>query len=104
TCQLTVERQLTALGHTTKTKTGVRKTVRLLANGIAAASRLPVRIGTMPMIPGARNERMPRQSLQRRWAQAVEEAGFENFHVHDIRHIGLSIIAETGVSMRDVMA
>lgn len=104
TGQLRVERQLTALDHTTKTKTGVGKTVRLLWNGITAASGLPMGIGIMPMVPGASNDRMPRQSLQRRLTQAVEDAEFVNFHIHDIRHIGLSTIAETGVPMKDVMA
>lgn len=100
---ITVERQVTGLGLTTDTKTGQHKTIHLLSTGVAALDRLPARIGAAALIPGARSERMPRISLQRAWARAVEEAGLSNFHIHDIRHIGLSLIAETGVPMKDVM-
>lgn len=100
---ITVERQVTGLGFTTDTKTGQHKTIHLLSPGVAAIDRLPVRIGTAALIPGARAARMPRISLQRTWARAVEEAGFSNFHVHDIRHIGLSLIAEAGRPMKEVM-
>ena len=100
---ITVERQVTGLGLTTDTKTGQHKTIHLLSPGVAAIDRLPARIGMTALIPGARVERMPRISLQRAWARAVEDAGFSNFHVHDIRHIGLSLIAEAGRPMKEVM-
>ena len=100
---LTVERQVTGLGLTTDTKTGVHKTIHLLAPGIAAIDRLPARIGATALIPGARGERMPRISLQRAWARAVRDAGFSNFHIHDIRHIGLSLITESGADLKEVM-
>ena len=100
---ITVERQVTGLGLTTDTKNGQHKTIHLLSPGVAAIDRLPARIGATALVPGARAERMPRISLQRAWSQAVEEAGFSNFHVHDIRHIGLSLITKAGVPMNDVM-
>lgn len=100
---ITVERQVTGLGLTTDTKTGQHKTIHLLAPGVSAIDRLPTRIGTMALVPGARVERMPRVSLQRAWSRAVKEAGLSNFHIHDIRHIGLSMVAATGVPMKDVM-
>ena len=102
--RLKVERQVTGLGHTTRTKTGVIKNLQMFPIGIAAASRLPARVGNAPLIPGARNDRMPRQSLQRQWVTAVKKAGLEDFHVHDIRHIGLSIVMDSGGTMKDVMA
>lgn len=100
---ITVERQVTRLGLTTDTKTGQHKTIHLLAPGVSAIDRLPTRIGSMALVPGARVERMPRISLQRAWSRAVEEAGLSNFHIHDIRHIGLSMVAATGAPMKDVM-
>lgn len=99
-----IERQVTALGLTTDTKTRQHKTIHLLSPGVAAIDRLPMRIGVVPLLPGARTERMPRTSLQRAWSRAVAEAGFSNFHIHDIRHIGLTLIAATGAPMKDVMA
>lgn len=45
---------------------------------------------------------MPRRSLQDTWNNAVIAAGLENFHAHDIRHIGLSLVAEDGASERVV--
>jgi integrase len=101
---LKVERQVTGLGLTTNTKTGNHKVVRLLAPGSAAIERLPASIGSAPLLPGARSNRMPRLSLQRTWVRAVDAAGMENFHLHDIRHIGLSLVAESGAAMREVMA
>jgi integrase len=103
TLLLRVERQVTARGETTDTKTGSRKTIRPLSMGVSALDRIPRSIGTAPLIPGAKSKRLPRLSLQRAWKQAVREAGFENFHIHDIRHIGLSLVAASGAPMKDVM-
>lgn len=104
TGMLTVERQLNRLGITTATKTGLVKKIHLLDVGLIAVERLPARIGSMPLVPGPRSERMPRQSLQRAWKRAVADASFENFHLHDVRHIGLSLVVEAGAPMKDVMA
>jgi len=101
---LTVERQLTARGEITDTKTGSRKTIQPLSVGVSALERLPKGIGSAPLIPGARVQRLPRCSLQRTWSRAVYEAGLENLHIHDIRHIGLTLVAASGAPMKDVMA
>lgn len=101
---LRVERQVTGLGHTTPTKTGVSDSLHLLDVGVAAINRLPMRVGAMPLIPGAVSPRMPRGSLQKAWRRAVVEAGFENFHIHDIRHIGLTMVTVAGAPLKDVMA
>ncbi len=101
---LRVERQVTGLGHTTPTKTGVSADLHLFDVGIAAINRLPVGIGAVPLIPGAISSRMPRCSLQKVWHRATADAGFENFHVHDIRHIGLTMVAASGARTKDVMA
>lgn len=102
--RLRVERQKRANGDTADTKTGQHKNIRMLAMGRRAVERLPRRIGAAPLIPGSRGDRLPRSTLQRAWTEATRSAGYENFHIHDIRHIGLSLIGASGVPMRDVMA
>jgi integrase len=104
TGRLLVERQKRANGDVADTKTGQHKNIRLLAMGLRAIDRLPRRIGSAPLIPGPRAGRLPRSTLQRAWVTATKEAGYENFHVHDIRHIGLSLIGASRVPMRDIMA
>lgn len=101
---LRVERQVTGLGHTTPTKTGVSASLHLFDVGVAAINRLPAKIGAVPLIPGAISPRMPRGSLQKAWLRAVADAGFENFHIHDIRHIGLTMVAASGAPIKDLMA
>ena len=104
TQKLNVERQRRANGDTADTKTGQHKRIRPLKRGLQAIDRLPRRIGTAPMIPGPRADRLTRSTLQRAWVAACEAAGYENFHIHDLRHIGLSLVAAAGMPMRDVMA
>ncbi|WP_441004768.1 tyrosine-type recombinase/integrase [Microbacterium sp. CFBP 8794] len=45
---------------------------------------------------------MPRNSLRDAWKEAVVVAGLENFRVHDLRHVGLSLVAEAGASEKVV--
>lgn len=104
TRKLNVERQRRANGDTADTKTGQHKKIRPLKRGLDAIDLLPRRIGTAPMLPGPRAERLARSTLQRAWNAACAAAGYENFHIHDLRHIGLSLVAATGAPMRDVMA
>lgn len=93
---ITVTKQRLGLGFTADTKTGQYKRIRLLRQGVDALQRLPRGIGSTPLLPGERAARMPRRSLQDAWIAAADAAGYENLHVHDIRHIGLSILAESG--------
>ncbi|MDP4333567.1 tyrosine-type recombinase/integrase [Curtobacterium sp. A7_M15] len=90
------------------TKTGAVKKVRLLAPGRAA---LEAHLdstegqGWQAMFHGPRGHRMNPRSIQDAWEQAREAAGLPNFHVHDARHIGLTLVAQSGVaSLRDLMA
>jgi integrase len=39
-----------------------------------------------------------------RWAEAVAEIGAPNLHFHDLRHTGNTIAAQSGASLRDLMA
>ncbi|MBD8509843.1 site-specific integrase [Microbacterium sp. CFBP 8790] len=99
---ITVTKQKLGLGFTADTKTGQHKRIKLLQRGVDALQKLPRGIGSTPLFPGKRAERMPRRSLQDAWDDALKAAGYENFHVHDVRHIGLSLVAEAGASERVV--
>lgn len=102
TGRISVTKQFTNLGHMTDTKTGQHKNIELLTNGVAAMeSELPA-FGSMPLFRGVKGGRLPRASLQKAWNRAVADAGFENFHVHDVRHVSLSLLQEAGVPPRDI--
>lgn len=91
---LTVTKQVTDMGMTTETKTGQKKTVKLLQRGIDALTDRPRVVGSSPLFAGERSARMPRNSLRRAWNKAVEASGRDDFHLHDLRHISLSLVAE----------
>lgn len=95
-------KQRTGMGYTTDTKTGQHKRIELLKRGREALESMPRVIGDAPLFRGERAHRMPRRSLQDAWNAARETAGFEDFHIHDIRHIGLSLVAEAGASEKVV--
>ncbi len=95
-------KQRTSVGYTTDTKYGQHKRIALLERGREALASMPAVIGDAPLFRGERAARMPRRSLQNAWNAGVSAAGFENFHVHDIRHIGLSLVAEAGASEKVV--
>lgn len=97
---VTVTKQKTGIGFTADTKTGQHKKIQLLQRGADALQALPRGFGATPLLAGERAERMPRRSLQDVWKEAVTKAGLENFRVHDVRHVGLSLVAEAGASER----
>jgi integrase len=99
---ITIDKQVTALGLTTDTKTGQHGSVSALSIGRQALDRLPKGIGAAPLLPGAKATRMPRLALQRAWRAAAIAAGLEDFHLHDIRHVGLTLVASTGATEHDV--
>ena len=102
TGKIAISKQLTTLGHTTDTKTGQHKEIKLLSNGIAALKSLPPAIGTGPLFHGPRGGRLPRITLRKVWNRAVIDAGLSNFHLHDLRHISLSVLAASGTPMKDI--
>lgn len=93
TGKLTVTKQKTADGLTTDTKTRQHKTVRLLERGRVALDGLPTRISG-PLFVGERSERITRRALRNAWVKAATEAGVPDFHLHDLRHVGLSLVVE----------
>jgi integrase len=93
TGKITVTKQRTQHGLTTETKTRQHKTVRLLERGRVALDANPRRIGG-PLFPGKRGERITRLGLRKAWVQAATATGLPNFHLHDLRHVGLSLVVE----------
>lgn len=93
TGRLNVTKQKTKEGLVTDTKTRQHKTVRLLERGRLALDGLPVRISG-PLFVGARSERITRNALRNAWVKAAAAAGVSDFHLHDLRHVGLSLVVE----------
>jgi integrase len=96
---LTVDKQVTAQGATTPTKTGQARSVRLLARGIAAMETHPRAIGTAPLFRGPKGGRLPRATLRKLWLTACTLAGLENFHLHDLRHVSLTLFQHEPVKV-----
>lgn len=42
--------------------------------------------------------------IQQAWAKARKAAGHPQFHVHDVRHAGLTLAAQAGATTRELMA
>lgn len=91
---VTVTKQRTAQGLTTGTKTDQIKTIKLLDRGVQAMASRPRVIGSAPLFAGERAPRITRQAVQKAWGRACKTAERENFHLHDLRHISLSLVAE----------
>lgn len=106
---LTVVRQYSDAGKRMirKTKTQNHKTVALPPTARAALDAyvkehpaLPL----TPLFPGPRSDRMNAAWLRGQWNKAREAVGLPEFHPHDVRHVGLTRVAQNGGSTREVMA
>ncbi|MDP9436059.1 MAG: tyrosine-type recombinase/integrase [Actinomycetota bacterium] len=42
-------------------------------------------------------------SFHKTWIKAMREAGVEGLHVHDLRHLGATLAAATGATLRELM-
>jgi integrase len=107
---LTVERQVVTVGRetmTTATKTGDARTVRL-PGGIAAEveSHLSSSPGAPkgPMFTRADGKPVTAGMLQRAFRASARAAGLGEFHLHDVRHSGLTLAAQMGGTTRELMA
>lgn len=103
--------QVTGIVHVTKqysgwpTKTGQHKHIRLLQSGVDAMTTYLAaspRIGNAPLFTGPKGGRLPAATLRKAWSTACAVAGLENFHLHDLRHIGLTLCAQSGASLKDI--
>jgi len=58
------------------------------------------------MFPSAKGAPLRRSNFNRMsgWPRAVQAAGLEGVHFHDLRHTGNTFAAGTGVGIKDLMA
>jgi integrase len=89
------------------TKTGSRKRIKMLREGRDALRddlRAHPRVGEAPMFVDARGRRLSASQLRGAWNTACAEAQIMDFHIHDIRHVSLTLVGQTGASVKDLMA
>lgn len=104
--------QATGVVHIVKsdtgdTKTGQHKHVKLLGTGVEAMAAYLAeqpRIGNAPLFVGPKGGRLPRATLRDAWIGACDAEGLEDFHLHDLRHTGLTAVAQAGASLKDIQA
>lgn len=105
---LSVVRQYTDKGgrrELAPTKTGQHKRVTLLTPArLALEAHLEGNEGYSwdPMFRGPRGHRLNAAWVRQEWQKAREAAGLPDFHVHDLRHVSLTLVAQTGASLRQV--
>jgi integrase len=108
---LRVERQtVTTKGQTltTPTKTGTARVVVLPQSIVVAMSDYLTGLSTPPIGEGwlfsmDDGRRFTRTQLQQAWRKACRLVGLDQFHLHDIRHAGLTTAAQAGATVRELM-
>lgn len=106
---LTVDHQASLMGgsSTTKTKTKNVKEVKLLTPGMDALAgymEKNILFPTAPLFAGPKGTRLTRAWVRKAWVTACDEVGLSNFHLHDLRHVSLTLVGRSGASFKDVMA
>jgi integrase len=88
------------------TKTRSRKQITVLSIGRTAVEKhlddnsAP---GHAPMFPGIHGGRLSATKVRQAWKKATTAAGFDNFRFHDIRHVSLTTVGQSGAGIRDLM-
>jgi integrase len=63
-----------------------------------------------PMLPSAllftlpSGERLQHHHVRRAWVKARESVGRPDVHLHDLRHAGLTLVAQSGATTKEIMA
>lgn len=103
---LRVERQSSGAG-VAPTKTGEARVVALppsvaalVEAHLAATTGFP----RSPLFARADGLRFTGNQVQQAWAKARKRAGHPQFHLHDVRHAGLTVAAQAGATTRELMA
>lgn len=102
--RILIAKAVDAYGRECETKTGQHRSVTLLASGRAA---LETYLGAQspsgqPLFLGQRGGRLPRATLRKAWIEACAAAGIADFHLHDLRHVSLTAVAQAGVGLKDL--
>ncbi|MRH29928.1 tyrosine-type recombinase/integrase [Microbacterium sp. SYP-A9085] len=107
---LRIERQeIVVQGETlvTDTKTGGARTVTLPPSvAVALAQHLAETkgFGRGPMFSQTDGAALTRHGTQQAWRKAARSTGHERYHLHDVRHAGLTLAAQSGATTRELMA
>ncbi|MGE0300864.1 MAG: tyrosine-type recombinase/integrase [Candidatus Nanopelagicales bacterium] len=107
---LRVERQTIHVGNrevTTGTKTGTAADVVLppsIAASVVAHLASSTGFPRSPLFARADGTAYTRQQFQRAWAKAARSVGLGVYHLHDVRHAGLTFAAHAGATTRELMA
>lgn len=107
---LRVERQVAivrGIPTVTPTKTGEERAVAvprtlalLIEEHLDATTGFPM----SPLFTRTDGARLTHSGIQQAWAKARGAAGYPQFHVHDVRHAGLTLAAQAGATTRELMA
>jgi integrase len=93
---------------TTPTKTGQARTVALPPSTTALLkAHISATRGTAksPMfVDHTGRSSLTRNATQQAWRKATKALGLDQFHVHDVRHAGLTLAAQAGATTRELMA
>ena len=91
----------------TKTKTDTTDTIDLPAATVTALDAylktVPKALPSAPLFVRADGRKLTRAQVQHAWDKAREAVGLEHFHLHDIRHAGLTLSAQSGATVRELM-
>lgn len=105
-----VHRQMVELKTGTlesSTKTGRGRIVHLPTQALVELQRHMAATG--PALPSARlfmyhsGRPLQRYHLNAAWSRARKQVGLPDVHWHDLRHAGLTYVAMTGASLREIM-
>lgn len=106
---LRVERQTTLVNGkpvTTATKTGNARKVVLppsIAAEVDAHLARSRGFAKAPLFLRTDGEPITNHVLGQAWRRAARKVGLRQFHVHDVRHAGLTMAAQAGAKTRDLM-
>lgn len=107
---LRVERQMIVIDNRevpTPTKTGETRNVPLppsVAKALEAHIDSAAGFPRSPMFARSDGHALSRHALQRAWRKAVRSTGLTGYHLHDVRHTGLTLAAVAGATTRELMA
>lgn len=107
---LRVERQriyVRGEATTTPTKTGEARTVVLppsIAAEVEAYLASTTGFPKSPLFPRRDGQAITANALGHAWRKAARGVGLGQFHVHDLRHAGLTLAAQAGGTTRELMA
>lgn len=88
-------------------KAGSRRTTHLPRPAIEAAKAqlewLEPGLPTAPLFTDPRRRPLRAGHVQHAWAEATKQAGLPGVHFHDLRHAGLTLSAQSGATLAEVM-